>query len=215
MEGSCVMVDPAVLPAFIAAVVVIMITPGPDMMFMIGTGLNAGRKGAVVAAFGVTAGVSVYVVGSAIGLAVLVEQVPRILDGLRIIGAIYLGYLGVTTWRDAGAPTTIGDDSPRDLPKIFRRGFIVNITNPQAALFIAALIPQFIEPSRGNITGQLLTFALAFQAIGLVADLLIGMTAGSTRQLLMQRPSVGRKLDQLAGSVYIAIAVWFIVEAAR
>jgi len=207
-------VDPASLPAFTAAVLVIVFAPGPDMMFMIGTGLNAGRRGAVVAAFGVTAGVSVYVIGSALGLAALVEQVPEVLDVIRVLGAAYLSYLGVVTWRNAGSVASIDQDGPRAISEVFRRGFIVNITNPKVALFIAAFIPRFVDPSRGNTTAQFLTYALTFQAIGLMVDLVVGFGAGSCRHFLMQRPTAARNLDRLAAMVYLAIATWLAIDLA-
>jgi len=203
-------VDPASFPAFTAAVLVIVIAPGPDMMFMIGTGLNAGRRGAIVAAFGVTAGVSVYVIGSALGLATLVEKVPEVLDAIRILGAAYLSYLGVITWRNAGSVSNIDQGSQRAISEVFRRGFIVNITNPKVALFIAAFIPRFVDPSRGNTTGQFLTYALTFQAIGLVVDL----GAGSARHFLMHQPTAARNLDRLAATVYLAIAAWLAIDVA-
>lgn len=209
------MIDLAVAPAFIGAVLLILIAPGPDMMFMIGTGVQLGRRAAIVAAFGVTAGVSVYVFGSAFGLAALIERVPEVLDAIRLLGAAYLGYLAVTTWRGAGAPQAVGPTEPMTNRQIFRRGFIVNVTNPKVALFIAAFIPQFVDPALGHTTVQFLIFAMAFQLLGLIVDVVVGVSAGSVKQLLTDRPQVAVRLERIAALVYLTIALWLVFEVAR
>ena len=205
-------IDPATVPAFVTAVLLILIAPGPDMMFMIGTGLSAGHRGAVVAAFGVTAGVTIYVLGSAVGLAALIERTPGILEIVRLAGAAYLLYLAVTMWRAAKAQTGLGEGGSGDLSEIFRRGFIVNITNPKVVLFIAAFIPQFVDTTAGNTTGQFLVYALTFQLLGLIVDLAVGVGAGTTRRFLAIRPNTGLVLDRVAASVYLAIAAWLTVD---
>jgi len=207
-----VIIEPSTIPAFAVATMAILIAPGPDMMFMIGTGISTGRRGAVVAAFGVTAGVTIYVVGSAVGLAALLERMPQLLDIVRLLGAAYLVRLAWTAWQSNGSATP---DSPINSPGpagIFRRGFMVNITNPKVAIFIAAFIPHFVRPGLGNTTAQFLIFAFSFQLMGLLVDLLIGTTAGSTRRLFIGRPNAAPTLDRVAAGVYVSIAMWLIVE---
>ncbi len=206
------MPDPSILPAYLAAVLVILAAPGPDMMFMIASGLGAGRRGAVYAALGVTAGVSVYVIGSVVGLAALLSRSPGLLDATRLVGAAYLVHLGITSW--SGGGTTVTSHTTGDSAlAIFRRGFVVNITNPKVALFIAAFIPQFLGGD-APATTQLLVLALVFQVCGLVVDLIVGVAAGTIRHLLDERAGLATNLGRASAVVYLAIALWLLVELA-
>ena len=123
--------DVSVLPAFLIAVVVILVTPGPDMAFLIATGVSQGRRAAVRGAFGVTSAMTIWVLVAATGLGVALTQVPAALDAIRLAGAGYLLFLAITTWRHAGA--AVAEVSAA--PNVFRRGFVVNLTNPKVALF--------------------------------------------------------------------------------
>lgn len=205
-------IEPSTIPAFTVATLAILIAPGPDMMFMIGTGLSDGRRGAAAAAFGVTSGVTIYVVGSAVGLAALLERLPQLLDVIRLLGAAYLIRMAWRSWQDARTNAADIQSRPRQLGEIFRRGFMVNITNPKVAIFVAAFIPHFVRPDLGRTTAQFLIFAITFQMLGLFVDLAIGATAGSTRQLLVDRPNAALTLERMAAGVYVSIAMWLIVE---
>lgn len=96
------MLDVSVLPAFLLAVLVILATPGPDMAFLVATGINQGRRAAVRGAFGVTSAMTIWVLVAATGLGVALTQVPAALDAIRLAGAGYLLFLAITTWRSAG-----------------------------------------------------------------------------------------------------------------
>jgi len=207
-----VIIEPSTIPGFTVATLAILVAPGPDMMFMIGTGFSAGRRGAAAAAFGVTTGVTIYVVGSAVGLAALLETVPELLNLIRLLGAAYLVVMARRAWQNDGSIPMYTPSGPGALGGIFRRGFVVNITNPKVAIFIAAFIPHFVRPDLGNTTAQFLVFAVAFQAFGLVMDLIVGMTAGSARRLFSDRPGVAATLDRLAAGVYMLIATWLMAE---
>src|SRR4051812_16332587 len=104
MSTGYTWVDLGVLPTFIAAVVVLLLVPGPDMAFMVAAGLRGGRRGATRAALGVTAGVSVYVVLTALGLGVFLAAAPGVADAIRLSGAAYLLYLAWAPWRSSGSP---------------------------------------------------------------------------------------------------------------
>ena len=140
------MLDVSVLPAFLLAVTVILVTPGPDMAFMVATGIDQGRRAAVRGALGVTSAMTIWVLVAATGLGVALAQVPAALDAIRLAGAGYLAVLAITTWRRAGAPLA----EAATVPNVFRRGFVVNITNPKIALFFVAFLPQFLGTAGGS-----------------------------------------------------------------
>lgn len=205
------MLDVSVLPAFLLAVAVILVTPGPDMAFMIATGINQGRGAAVRGAFGVTTAMTVWVLLTATGLGVALTQLPSALDAIRIAGAAYLLVLAATTWRHAGAE--IAD--VHTVPNVFRRGFLVNITNPKIALFFVAFLPQFLGTTTDRPFAQILMLGLLLQLTGLAADLAIGSAAGLFRDAVLSRPRVRMALDGAAGTVYGALAVLLLVGVAR
>ena len=208
------MLDVSVLPAFLLAVMVILVTPGPDMAFMIATGINQGRRAAVRGAFGVTSAMTIWVLVAATGLGVALTQLPAALDAIRLAGAGYLAFLAVTTLRHAGAPIA----ESATVPNVFRRGFVVNITNPKIALFFVAFLPQFLgttSTSGQNPFAQILMLGLLLQLTGLVTDLAIGGAAGLFRDAVLSRPRVRYVLDGAAGTVYGALAVLLVLGVAH
>ena len=208
------MLDVSVLPAFLLAVTVILVTPGPDMAFMVATGIGQGRRAAVRGALGVTSAMTIWVLVAATGLGVALAQVPAALDAIRLAGAGYLAVLAITTWRRAGAPLA----EAATVPNVFRRGFVVNITNPKIALFLVAFLPQFLGTAGGsgeNPFAQILMLGLLLQLTGLVTDLAIGGAAGLFRDAVLGRPRVRHVLDGAAGPVYAALAVLLVLGVMR
>jgi len=136
-------IDLSTLPLFLTAVFVICIAPGPDMAYMIGTGVAGGRPAATRAALGVTLGVATYAVVVASGLGLLVARHPGALIALQVFGAVYLVWLGYDTFKDARRPQI--ELATEQVPRSwFRRGLVVNLTNPKCMLFFLAFLPQFL-----------------------------------------------------------------------
>jgi threonine/homoserine/homoserine lactone efflux protein len=203
--------DVSVLPAFLLAVTVILVTPGPDMAFMIATGINQGRRAAVRGAFGVTTAMSIWVLVAATGLGVALSQLPAALDAIRLAGAGYLAFLAISTWRHAGA--AIAEASV--VPNVFRRGFVVNMTNPKIALFFVAFLPQFLGTAEAHPMAQMLMLGLLLQVTGLAADLMIGAAAGVFRDAVLGRRRVRLALDAAAGTVYGGLAGLLVLGVVR
>jgi threonine/homoserine/homoserine lactone efflux protein len=202
----------AFLP-FLVAVVVINLAPGPDMAFVMAAGLARGRRGALLAATGISLGVTVWVLLTAFGLGALVTRLPQISDALRIAGACYLAYLAYQTWRSAGQHELL--DEPGGYQRMFWRGTITNLANPKMAVFFTAFLPQFVSTRHGAVTAQLVVLGLIMQAIGLLVDSAVGIAAGSARDLLGRRPQIRRHLDHAAGTVFGALALVVVVELAE
>lgn len=213
MPSGYALVDVTVLPAFLVAVVIILIAPGPDMAFMVASGLNGARRAATRAAFGITAGVTVYVLLTAAGLGAVLAAAPTALTAIRLAGAGYLAYLAWSTWRTAGSETIsapLGEQTVTD--HTFRRGFLVNLANPKIALFFTAFLPQFLGDVTGNPAVQLLMLGLILQLLGLLGDLMIGFAAGTMRDRVLRRPTIRRALDRVSAGVYAALATLLAAE---
>jgi threonine/homoserine/homoserine lactone efflux protein len=201
----------ALLP-FLVAAVVINIAPGPDMAFVMASGLARGRRAALLAATGISLGVTVWVLLTAFGLGALVTRLPRISDALRIAGACYLAYLAYQTWRSAGQHEL--SDEPGGYRRMFWRGTLTNLANPKMALFFTAFLPQFVSTRHGSVIAQMVVLGLIMQAMGLLVDSIVGIAAGSARDLLGRRPGIRRHLDHAAGAVFGALALAVVVELA-
>lgn len=205
-------VDVSVLPAYLIAVVLICIAPGPDMAYMVATGIGGGRSAATRAALGVTAGVVVYALAVAAGLGALVGHHPGVLTILESFGALYLAWLAYTTFQDVRHAHHTTDDADALSTAWFRRGLVVNLTNPKVLLFFLAFLPQFLGDSHHPAL-QLLMLGLLFQVIGLALDLTVGWTAGSFRDKVLARPGALRAMTYTSAGVFVVLAIVVGVEA--
>jgi threonine/homoserine/homoserine lactone efflux protein len=212
--SSSLPVAPEILAPFLLAVLALLVAPGPDMAFVVACGVSAGRRGGVLAALGITVGVSVHVVLAALGTGMLMQAFPALAEGIRLAGAIYLAYLAVTTWRDSGSAMVGGGlEGGKGVSSVFWRGVVVNLTNPKIIVFFAAFLTQFTDPDRGSVALQLLTLGLILQGAGLVVDAAFGLAAGSVRDVFTRRPGLQALLDRVAAGVFGVLALALFVEA--
>ena len=206
-------VDLSVLPPFLAAVVLICLAPGPDMVYLVGTGIAGGRRAVTRGALGVTLGVLVYAVAVAAGLGAVVADYPVVLAGLQLFGCLYLVWLAITTLREARTVDPL-DPSSDEQHAWFRRGLVVNLANPKVLLFFLAFLPQFLG-SATNATRQLLLLGGLFQLIGLVIDLAIGWSAGTFRDKVLARPGALQIMTYTSAVVFVAMAAFVGIDAVR
>ncbi len=203
--------------AFAVAVFVLSITPGPDMMFVVGNGLTGGRRAGMVAAVGMSTGLVIHTLAVAFGLGAVIASAPAVLDGVRIAGAVFLLYLAVTTWRASGRaedpPATETGQPRRSLRKVYVMAMLTNLANPKVVLFYLAFLPQFITegPTAWSVTTQLLALGAAFIVIGLVVDGSAGMLAGTLKDRLLRRVSLRRWLDRVAAMVFGGLAAHLVL----
>ncbi|WP_300517983.1 LysE family translocator [Aliiroseovarius sp.] len=168
--------DPLVIASFVGASVILYLTPGPDMMFIIASSLRGGARAGVMATCGIILGLLCHVTLAAAGLAVLIATSPLALDLIRYAGAAYLAWLAWHSWRTAGAATM--REGRADLWRAFRRGFVTNLLNAKVILFILAFLPQFIRPEVGPEWHQVVILGGILTIGGFVADALIGIFSG-------------------------------------
>ena len=188
----------------------ICLAPGPDMVYVVGTGIAGGRAAVTRATLGVTTGVVVYVLAVAAGLGAVVARFPVVLVGLQVFGAVYLVHLAWHTYRDAASAQVPGAEEPVDT-HWFRRGLVVNLTNPKVLLFFLAFLPGFLGQARSP-TLQLLVLGLLFQVVGFVVDLAVGWSAGSFRDKVLGRPRVLRGMTYASAGVFLLLAVAVTVD---
>jgi threonine/homoserine/homoserine lactone efflux protein len=195
------MVDLLTLLAFIPAAFVLNMTPGADMMFCLDQGLRSGPRAGIMASAGVSAGGLVHVTLAGLGLGALVATHPWAFDVIRWIGVAYLVYLAVQALRYDRQSAASGPGlSPW---RAFRSGFVVNLTNPKVILFVLAFVPQFVDPSAGNVLGQFLIFGGVIAIGGLFVNGAVGAFAGQFSTGLNKR---GRILGYVSGGIFLTLA---------
>jgi len=194
--------------AFALTATVIIVIPGPSVMFVVSRALSYGRKAAVLTVVGNTAGEYVQIVAVAFGIGSVAERSVALLTALKLFGAAYLVYLGVKAIRDRRS--LLGMLQPGTTPSHRRflcQGFVVGLTNPKTVVFLVAILPLFVERAEGNVPGQILVLGLVFSAIALVCDNAWGLFAGTVRAWFASSPRRLELIGGLGGLAIIAVAV--------
>ncbi|MFI6132760.1 LysE family translocator [Micromonospora sp. NPDC051141] len=196
----------ATLAGYLAAIVVLMVTPGPDMMFVLANATRYGTRAGMVAALGVAAGETVHVTAVVGGLATVISASPLLFTAIRWAGAAYLIILGVRTLRSAhNSSATAARSDDRD-GRAFLRGLVTNLLNPKMILFSVAFLPQFVHPGAGNTTAQLILLGALFVAVQLAVDIALGAGAGR----LAGRLASGRwsrRINRVCAVAFVALGL--------
>jgi threonine/homoserine/homoserine lactone efflux protein len=198
------------LVAFAAVAVVIVVVPGPDMALVLRNGVAHGRRAAVATALGINAGLLVWAVAAALGIAALLQASSTAFTVLKLAGAAYLVWLGARALLDAWRGTDADVAAPRRKASPFRQGLVTNLFNPKMALVYTTLIPQFVERG-GSEVAQTFLLAGVFIAMGLVwltAYALLVAQAGA----LLRRPPVRRVVNAIAGVMLTALGLRLALE---
>jgi threonine/homoserine/homoserine lactone efflux protein len=207
--------DPAVLPGFLIAVLLVVVAPGPDNAYIIAVALHLGPRAGVLSAAGMALGMVVHVTAAAVGLALLLGATPWALDAVRLTGGAYLGWLAVDTLRGA---RRVGPHGEVDRPSerlVLRRAVLTNLTNPKVILFFAAFLPQFVRAGHGPTSAQLLTLGLIFLLVGLAVDATIGVAAGRAGAALAPGGRAATALAVAAGLTFATLAAVLVGEFLR
>lgn len=199
---------------FTVSTILALVTPGPDMLFVLGCGMRGGARAGLLATVGVITGDAMYVAAAAAGLAALLTAFPVVFTVLRIAGAAYLIYLGIQMIRNrknsqAGEPVT-GRMSGR---RAFLNGVVSSMANPQTFAFMVAFLPQFIDPTAGPVWLQFAILGGVLIVLEFLADGTVGILAGRIGGWLRARDAVRRRMDVATGSVFIGLGVTLAAES--
>jgi threonine/homoserine/homoserine lactone efflux protein len=196
------------LVGFSLAAFVLIVIPGPSVLFVISRGITLGRRAAVATVVGNTAGAFTQALTVAVGLGAVVERSVLAYNTIKLVGGGYLLYLGVRAIRHRHEHTERATaEVPRDTRRIVRDGYLVGVANPKAIVFFAAILPQFTDPASGHLPLQMLLLGLIFAAIAFVSDSTWGLAAGTTGSWLARSPRRLEKLRAAGGVVMIGLGV--------
>lgn len=210
------MVIPSRLTEYIVAAMVIILAPGPSVLFVIARAISWGRKVAIFTVAGNVTGSFVLSVFVAIGLGPLLQRSELAYSGIQWAGGLYLMYLGVDAIRhraDHAAYMRNQGDSAPTVTRSIRDGFWVGSLNPKAIVFYAAVLPQFIDRERGSVTVQLIFLGAIFSTLAFISDGTWGLLAGTARQWLATDAKRIEKLRAGGGSIMIMLGVAVLISA--
>lgn len=196
---------------FLAVAVMITLAPGPDNLMVLGLGMARGRRAGVAFGLGCALGCINHTLLAALGVAALIAASPLAFTALRILGGLYLVWLGVQAIRNArpvGAVRQVVAEAPR---KLFVKGLIANAINPKVILFFLAFLPQFVAAERGHPGWQIVQLGLVFTIETVLIFGAIGWFAGRLGERLARHPAVGTWLDRVAGGIFVALGLRLMV----
>lgn len=201
------MIDFSVALLFAGACLALTLTPGPDMLLIASRSMSQGRASGFVSLAGIQAGTYCHALAAALGLSQLLIAVPTAYDVVRFAGAAYLAFLAWKAFTSKASPLVAnGTLASTPLLSIFRQGLVTNLLNPKMALFVLALFPQFVDPTKGAVVIQMLMFATILNVIGLLVNGLVIVLASKVGSKLATNTRIAKTLNQLLGAVFIGLA---------
>jgi threonine/homoserine/homoserine lactone efflux protein len=192
---------------FFTASWVLIITPGPDMIYVVTRGISQGRKAGVISAIGVTLGILVHTIFAAFGLAILLRTSALAFLVVKFAGAGYLIYLGVQAVRIKSDFMFTNDKPNVGIKKIFVQGILSNVLNPKIALFFLAFLPQFVHPDNGSAAIQMVCLGLTFALFGIIFLVVLGYFSGGIGTWLSKKQYFTQKIRWFSGSILIALGL--------
>lgn len=192
---------------FLAAGLGLVLIPGPNIIYIVTRSVDQGRRAGLVSALGVETATLVHVTAAAFGLSALLLSSALAFSVVKYIGAAYLIFLGIRTLVSRQPAHQEILVEPKPLKRIFFQGMAVNLLNPKTALFFLAFLPQFVDPARGSITGQILFFGILLNALGLCNDILYALLADKAGQWLKGTRTFRSIQRYVTGSVYLALGI--------
>jgi threonine/homoserine/homoserine lactone efflux protein len=210
------MPSPSILALYAATAVVVLLVPGPAVLYVVSQSVRQGRRAGIASVLGIHAGTLVQVLVAVLGGSYLLLSSAITFSVVKYLGAAYLVYLGVRKLLGRDERHAIRTDAPpRSAARLFYEGMLVNVLNPKLALFFFAFLPQFVDPSRGAVPAQVATFGIVFVLIGLCTDGSYAMVAGSVGPWLRGHARLLRGERYVVGTTFIGLGVAAALTGSR
>lgn len=209
------MIASSQLYLFAGAALVLLLIPGPAVLYITARSASQGRMAGIVSVLAIETANFLQAVAAALGLSAILMSSALAFDGVKYLGAAYLIYLGVRKLLapDNGAEAEVV--KRESLSHIYWQGFFVNILNPKTALFFFAFLPQFVDPARGNVIGQNLLLGAIFVGLAIITDSLYALLASSLAEKLAGNKSFQKGGRYFAGLVYIGLGITTALAGAK
>src|SRR5574341_1562589 len=210
------MPSPSILALYAVAAVVVLLVPGPAVLYVVSQSLRQGRRAGIASVLGIHAGTLVQVLVAVLGGSYLLLTSALTFSLVKYLGAASLVYLGVSKLLGQDEPQVIqGAAAPRSAARLFYQGMLVNVLNPKLALFFFAFLPQFVDRSRGAVPVQVATFGIVFVLLGLCTDASYALVAGTVGPWLRGHARLLRGERYVVGTTFIGLGVAAALTGAR
>lgn len=183
---------------FLLAALIIAAVPGTGIFYVAARTLSGGTKAGIASTFGTALGGLVHIIAGGLGVSAIILASAQAFTALKLFGALYLVWLGIRTFREAGHPPP-EQLTPTAADRAFREGVVIEALNPKTAVFFLAFIPQFLEPAAGYPALQFMTLGLISVALNTLADFVVVVMASTARSTLLRRPHWLSRLRQGSG----------------
>ena len=203
---------------FLLTVYVVILIPGPSVIFVVSRGLALGRRAALATVAGNSCGFALQLIAVAVGLGAVISRSDAVFVALKWFGAAYLVLLGIRKIRDRkalAAALGAGALAPRSLRTTLREGFVVGATNPKGILIFTAILPQFVDRSSGHATVQLLLLGVICITIALLSDSMWALGSGTARSWLGRSPARLERLSATGGLMLIGLGIGLAATGRR
>lgn len=195
------------LALFTVSALILLLTPGPAVMYIVARGAHQGRTAGIVSALAVGCGNFVHALAATLGLSALLLSSSVAFSVIKYLGAAYLIFIGLRTLMGRADHGSVEAPKPRALNRIYWQGFAVAVLNPKTALFFFAFLPQFVDPASGAAAPQFLFFGAVFEALGVCTDSAYGLLSGTLSGWLRRGAFSLRRGRYLTGSVYVGLGL--------
>ncbi len=201
------MPDPSLWGLFVLASLVLLLTPGPAVLYILACSVQQGRTAGLVSVVGIHLGTIVHITAAAVGLSALLVSSALAFAIVKYLGAAYLVWLGIRTLmaKDTNPGTPV--IRPKALHLAFRDGFVVNLLNPKTAIFFLAFLPQFVDPARGAVHWQIFVLGVTFMGLGILSDGIFALIAGAAGEFFCQSQRAQRILRWFSGASFVGLGV--------
>ncbi|HKD94681.1 MAG TPA: LysE family translocator [Gaiellaceae bacterium] len=197
---------------FLATAIVLLLIPGPAVLYVVTRSIEMGRGGGIASVAGITTGTVAYVALAAVGLSSLILASSAAFDAVKYVGAAYLFVLGVRRLLGRGGEPEDEEAVPRTRRRAYAQGVFVNLTNPKTIVFVFAFLPQFVDPNAQDAWLQVLALGLTFALLGFLSDSMWALAAGTVADRLRGSTGITRVQRWVGGSVLVGLgiiaAVW-------
>jgi threonine/homoserine/homoserine lactone efflux protein len=199
------MPDPSRLALFVGAALLLLVVPGPSVLYIVTQSVSHGRRAGMASVAGITTGTLVHIAAATIGLSALLASSALAFDVVKYLGAAYLILVGVRRLARLERPDEGRVTRSRSLSRLYRQGIVVNVLNPKTALFFLAFLPQFVDSTRGAAWAQILLLGLLFAALGFLSDGVWALVAGTLGERLRRSRRFPQVQRYVSGSVFVGL----------
>jgi threonine/homoserine/homoserine lactone efflux protein len=191
------------LPLFVLSALLLNITPGPDTLYIVGRSSTQGLKAGVIAALGIGAGTMVHITAAALGVSAILSASASAFAALKLAGAAYLVYVGISLLSRAGDPQAAPVPSRAALQTVFLQGFWTNVLNPKVALFFLAFLPQFVGAEAPSKVAALLFLGLLFNVNGTLWNLFVAWSSARVGRAVLRRGRAALWFNRSVGALFV------------